>query len=560
MQAKLLVLALTLLIATPQLVRAQAIMRSNKELLPNPYFASDARGWILRDAVPITLDKAAKYDAVQLNGVRPGPDSWSHVGVILTPIPINQRLNFSCLLLGKTAGQRLNVNAFAYDSNKNLLQYWSGESAVDAHGWKKFDACYVVPHDTTSLAIWVVDKTGQTAYVSRASLIAGRAQTGSTLVSAMYGPSSVKHSSPKSSESVRVILAKVKAYVRPIDGSELPTTVTFPIPGLYREQIPLSFEVKTEPSNALMKYKIHRRDDGLNWLCDVTFRPNADGNAIFWNSVVLVNGRKQQILPKAKFEAAPTEVAQWTRSTACVQSSDLAIRAKADQLASGTSDVESYARRVIEFTSTNRGKAGEVFNALDAKKALECGGSCTSRANLAAALLRARGVPARTLSHLPTWCDSLFEHWLVEYWHPGVGWVWAESTLNKFQPSPNTLTVLAVSSAEDEDNAGDPIHLRYIMPGAAYLSALELSKDLMSGGVYNKAEGVDANSLNVAIDQGEIHGSAGEILNLFETARKQFERLSAQTGTTHAMSADVVLSAVRTGRAADLSATLKREN
>lgn len=168
----------------------------------------------------------------------------------------------------------------------------------------------------------------------------------------------------------------------------------------------------------------------------------------------------------------------WLRSTKCVQSADDEIRRKAIELAKKSKDLELYIRNVIQFTSKNRGSKKSI-KSLDAKTALHAGGSCTSRANLAAALLRAMQIPARTVSHLPSWFRQyFFEHWLVEYWHPGVGWIWIESTMNQFRPPSNEVVVLAVSSSEDEDQCDDPLHLRYIMPGAAYLSGCELSKEL----------------------------------------------------------------------------------
>jgi hypothetical protein len=240
-------------------------------------------------------------------------------------------------------------------------------------------------------------------------------------------------------------------------------------------------------------------------------------------------------------------VAQWTQSTTCVQSADPAIRAKADELARGTDDVESYVRNVIAFTSTNKGE-GAKFNALDAKRALLCGGSCTSRANLAAALLRAHGVAARTLSHLPAWYPhGCFEHWLVEYWHPGVGWVWAESTLGLLQPAPNQLVVLAESSADDENKALDPIHLRYIMPGAAYLSGPELSKELTA------ADLIDSNSSNTAVTQGEIKGSPAQIKSLLDQARQSFASLSPHTSASRTQAIEL---AVQHGDANELTAAV----
>src|SRR5207249_3215793 len=110
---------------------------------------------------------------------------------------------------------------------------------------------------------------------------------------------------------------------------------------------------------------------------------------------------------------APREAEAWLRSAGCVQADDADVKAKAEELAQGTDDIGEYARRVIHFTTRNPLRM-RLLKSLDARDALKSGSSCTGRANLAAALLRARGVPARTVAHLPTWSGPLFCHWLVE--------------------------------------------------------------------------------------------------------------------------------------------------
>jgi hypothetical protein len=522
---------------------AQGLTMSGNELLTNPTFLAGASGWILRDAVVLPQETHNTGNMIQLNGVTPGPESWSHVGVSLQAIPCNHKLNFSCWLRAKTQGQKILVNAFAYDGKK-LVMNWTAETSLNKDTWKRFDSSYVVPTGATSLSIWVVDMTDKPAYVSQASLTVGNAQTATTISASL----DVRNLDPL---ATTVLLAKVTRSVRTTNGAET-GVITFPIPGLYREQVPLTFDLKTKPATALVNYSVHKREDGRNWICEVNVRPPARGVIVYWESLVLVCGRKEPVLPKGKV-SAPPDVAQWTRSTVCVQSDDPAIRAKAEALASGTDDVESYARKVMAFTSTNRG-TGANFDALDAKQALACGGSCTSRANLAAALLRAHGIPARTISHLPAWYTGpLYEHWLVEYWHPGVGWVWMEPTLGRFQPAPNKIVVLAASNPEDEDKALDPIHLRSIMPGAAYLAGDEFSKDLIQSDLAG-------HSTNSAVVQGQIKGSPSEMKTLLDIAQQAFTRLSKSGESGHCKSrTEAIRLAAQHGKAIELSAAVKIE-
>jgi hypothetical protein len=96
--------------------------------------------------------------------------------------------------------------------------------------------------------------------------------------------------------------------------------------------------------------------------------------------------------------------------------------------------------------------------------------------------------------------------------------VWVESTLGRFQPAPNTVVVLAESGTDDEDKALDPIHLRYIMRGAPYLSGPELSMELTAGTLAD-------NSANSAVVQGQIKGLPSQIKDLQEKARQSFASL-----------------------------------
>lgn len=336
--------------------------------------------------------------------------------------------------------------------------------------------------------------------------------------------------------------------------------VSLPVPGLYREQFPLIFNLSVKPAGALLDYHFEKRADGKNWLCKVNIKPPNNSEAfITWKSLVLISARKKRELPKVQLTSIPaqipTEAKPWIRSTACVQSSDAGIKSKAEELVKGTSDLETYARKIIKFTSENQGKPGAKFNSLDARKALECGGSCTSKANLSAALFRARGIPARTISHLPTWGGGdLFEHWLTEYWHPGAGWVWVEPSLDRFQPAPNELVMLAVSNPEDEDKAFDPIQIRYLMPGAAWLSACLLSENLYAGG-----ESADDVSQNTAKQVGTVSGTDAELKALFDAARKNFASLTTVNQDKPQSSALIkaIREAVKTGKASNLTAAIK---
>jgi hypothetical protein len=353
-----------------------------------------------------------------------------------------------------------------------------------------------------------------------------------------------------SSKTDSILFVKYKTDAKAIVRGES-GTLTFPIPGLYREQIPLTLRIWTEPNSALVEYRISKRLDGINWIAQVVVKPPPAGCVVHWESMVLVDGSERQILPKSKFPVeVPFSVKDWTRSSVCVQSNQAVIMEKANEIGKGTDDIETFARRVISFTSSNKGN-GAPFNSLDALSAMNCGGSCTSRANLAAALLRAHGIPARTLSHMPTWYKHpMYEHWLVEYWHPGSGWVWLESTIRQMQPNPETVVVLAVSNIYDEAKATDFVHLRGIMPGAAYLSGSEFSRELKPASLIDR-------QTNTVESVYKFENSQNIVKALKEVARENFLRVIKNDNGKSDLHADRINAAARGGDLSGLLAALR---
>src|SRR5258708_7101597 len=102
----------------PWLARARGA-EEGAELLKNPTFDRSARGWYLRGAVPEPELRHGESAAVRLDGVEPGPQSWSHVGTTLTPVPVDRSLRFACQVRGHAEGQEVHVNAFGYDKDRD---------------------------------------------------------------------------------------------------------------------------------------------------------------------------------------------------------------------------------------------------------------------------------------------------------------------------------------------------------------------------------------------------------------------------------------------------------
>jgi hypothetical protein len=158
------------------------------------------------------------------------------------------------------------------------------------------------------------------------------------------------------------------------------------------------------------------------------------------------------------------------------------------------------------------------------------------------------------VAHLPTWSGPLYEHWLVEYWHPGAGWVWLEPSLNQFRPAPSTLVVINVAAAADEDDAAScaPPAVRGVMPGAPHLSVQELSAGLLPAYDARRADEV----VNLATPEAALNGTPEEFRGLFLAAEKAFARMPREGGPGAAGRADELIAAARAGGVKQLLRTL----
>jgi hypothetical protein len=106
-------------------------------------------------------------------------------------------------------------------------------------------------------------------------------------------------------------------------------------------------------------------------------------------------------------------------------------------------------------------------------EALDKQGSCTSCANLVAAVLRACGVPARIVAGYPSWSGPLQTHYIVEAYVPEYGWYPIESTMGR-SPWPNdqqALVAIIPPRHEDQAMAGARVG---VAGGVPYLSLTEL--------------------------------------------------------------------------------------
>jgi len=263
----------------------------------------------------------------------------------------------------------------------------------------------------------------------------------------------------------------------PVKGKGL--TLVIPVPLDYREQVPLTYRLAVDPPAVVRSMKT-REDRPGNWVVEVALAP-FDATArvrLKWSSVVLVAPRSfSDVPPQASIPPEwPEEARPWLASTTCVEAADPRIQQVARALRGNSRDVP----QIIQSTLT---RLREIYDhqrsmgtSLDAVQALEHTGSCTSCANLTAALLRANGIPARILSGYPTWFGPLQTHYMVEAWMPGYGWYPLESTLLRapWDPHQQINVSIVPTDYEDERSNSRPGGA----PGVPYLSLTEWSGEV----------------------------------------------------------------------------------
>jgi transglutaminase-like putative cysteine protease len=157
-------------------------------------------------------------------------------------------------------------------------------------------------------------------------------------------------------------------------------------------------------------------------------------------------------LPKfvslSSYSGLSDEHKYYTQPSLSVQSSAPEIQAKAYEIfyGSGTGNVGEALENIVNFTG--KAIAYKAYGDQTALATLKSGYAvCTGKANLAVALARVLGIPARILAVLPS-------HFICEFWIPNYGWVRGESTQRIFPDPKYVWTVDWIGDIEDENLFG----------------------------------------------------------------------------------------------------------
>ncbi len=268
---------------------------------------------------------------------------------------------------------------------------------------------------------------------------------------------------------------RMAATVTP-QGTATTVTYMYPLPLAYRDQVPLTFRLSVEPAACAKSVEIVE-GPGHNQILKLTLDDIDDHKQIrvAYNAVMLVAPTKFDAVPKSvKFPTEwPTEVKPWLASTWCCDHENERIKAMAAEIRGDSNDFIDVITKTLASAAKTMAKAKGRVNNLTAIEALDKQGSCTSCANLVAALLRGTGVPARILSGYPLWSGPLQTHYIVEAYVPDYGWYPVESTMCK-APWPNFQQVNVSIVPIDHESKAKANARNPAAGGVPYMSLSEL--------------------------------------------------------------------------------------
>jgi hypothetical protein len=258
-------------------------------------------------------------------------------------------------------------------------------------------------------------------------------------------------------------LAGVQGGVRLSVGSG-PQQVSLVMPQLADGQVPICYVISADPPDAVTEFRLRSRDDE-NVVVNVRLSGGSREVKLTWSAVVLVAAKN--VNPKT---AAPET---YRAATACVQSDAEKITKLAEELWPDTGKAADFGaniqRHVREMKKKDRPRS---FDALGILRSGE-NSICTANANLAAALMRAKGIASRSLAVIPPISQRLEMHRVVEYFEDDQWQAFDPSSVQADIPAkPWQNIIMAKTTARDEEVS---MKLRMACPpGCPYGQEIEM--------------------------------------------------------------------------------------
>lgn len=223
------------------------------------------------------------------------------------------------------------------------------------------------------------------------------------------------------------------------------------LPQMTDTQIPLNYAITLTPPEPVVELQLCTRP-GMVSNVVVRVRLNGRGGQevqIDWSAVVL--------LVPSPMNTAVGDIVAFRRETACAQSSADPVIALANQLWPENGGPRTFAVNIQDHIRGMQQRTQP--RSMDAVSILESGGNwvCTANANLATALIRAKGIPARTLAVIPSNDHRLEMHRIVEYFDQDEWVPFDPSSIHRDVPMKYWQSVvMATTTPEDEDVAMQP--------------------------------------------------------------------------------------------------------
>ena len=305
-------------------------------------------------------------------------------------------------------------------------------------------------------------------------------------------------------------------------------SVTFPIPFPFNTQMPIYLDIAANPVELVSKLSVERGDHG-NAFIHLVIEPMDSGQDFYLDWVcplLIVNQLEWSAIPEQSENDLPEDVPSFLSQSFCVQTEDARIKSKAESLMSN--DVPQTVRNVLHFIQELKTTADFKYDSLDALEALQHLGSCVSAANLATALLRANGIPARMLATHPTWIPRHQTHYAVEAFVDSE-WIAMDPARGKFPDSLCQNPVVAVIDIQAENKSVS--RWQYPMWGVPYLS---LPEKLTSGDIGYRCPKGGPHRAEVVQD---FEGSADLIGKAFAATKGIWQRRTESVVTKSAMHA-----------------------
>jgi Transglutaminase-like superfamily len=237
-----------------------------------------------------------------------------------------------------------------------------------------------------------------------------------------------------------------------------PQEVLLPCPQLTGCQVPLSYFITTTPAGAATEVRLRTREGG-NVVVAVRLTGKKQEVRVGWAAVVLLG--PHEVTP----DRTPAD--PYRKATASAQAGAEEITALAAAAWPKTGKAADFAANIQGHVRDM--KRAERPRSLDALGILRSGesGICTANANLAAALMRTKGVACRSVAVIPTIGQRLEMHRIVAFADDGRWVPFDPSSLTADIPAKPCQNIIMARSTPADEEAGMKPRMG-AMPGCPY--------------------------------------------------------------------------------------------